>query len=246
MGLKDICLLVTCNACENTKKLIDSISDSGVDYRVYLPNENLGYLNGGLFGLSKYEEEGNSYEWGIICNTDIDIEDKSFLTHIESYNNSTLWGLAPNVVRKSNGNKQNPFLKERISKKRVHLYKLIYERKWAYKLFFFLVKIKRVILKKEVVEVHSSYIYAMDGSIFILRKPFIDTIINTQNDIFMYGEEIFIAELAYRNNKKIYYDEYINIVHNEKATTSLIGIGKKQKWFMQSYNYLWKEFFSKA
>lgn len=86
----------------------------------------------------------------------------------------------------------------------------------------------------------------MDGSIFILRKPFIDTIINTQNDIFMYGEEIFIAELAYRNNKKIYYDEDINIVHNENATTSLIGIGKKQKWFMQSYNYLWKEFFSKA
>ena len=94
--------------------------------------------------------------------------------------------------------------------------------------------------KKEIHTASSGYVYAAHGCCFILKKDCIDALLAENNQIFMYDEEIFVAEVLLKHNKKCYYEQNLNVIHDESQVTGKINHKVKQKWFKQSINYLKK------
>ena len=84
----------------------------------------------------------------------------------------------------------------------------------------------------------NEYVYGVHGSVVILRKECIDKFLEDSIQIFMYGEELYIAEKLKENQFLSYYDKNLKIIHNENQSTGKIASQRKQKWCSQSINFL--------
>lgn len=239
----DIELVVTCNLCNAPEKFRARLGEIRKGTRVFCPEKNLGYLHGCLYGVERY---GGAFDWAILSNTDITFKKESFIEDLLSSceKDNDVWAIAPNTFRSSNGVQQNPFCLSRPSCRRMWLWKTAYSTALTFSLYFLLAAIKRKIKKEEVEHIDSGYIYAEDGSFFMLHRDCIRALQGEKDDIFMYGEELLIAEIISENGKKIFYDKDAILIHNENSTTGKILSRQKQKWFKKSYRYLFQRFFS--
>lgn len=230
-----IVLLVTCNKCTNVKKLIDSLNKIKISSRVFDPGKNLGYLHGCLYGFKSYNEE---YEWAVISNTDIDfVSDTFFSKFLDSHYDSQIGCIGPDITLKVTGKHQNPFALSRPGKALMKFRKVVYANYVLYSLYYKLSDLKSKISHVET-QKKSGYVYGVHGSVIILRKECTDKFLEDDIQIFMYGEELYVAERLKENQLLSYYDMDLKIIHNENQVTGKIASRRKQKWCSQSLNFL--------
>ncbi len=228
-------LVVTCNSCSNPEYFSKKLKKEYELSEVYIPKENLGYLNGCLYG---FRNQKDSYKWGIISNTDIEFSSEYFFENILVIKDESIWCVGPDIVLAETGYHQNPFCVNRPSILNKKLHDFIFTNYLTYSFYFFLHWCKRKIFKPKHVLLNSGFVYGVHGSCFVLVEECIKALLAEDNKIFMYDEEIFIAELVIKNGKKIYFDSRLNVVHNENQTTSFINQRVKYKWKKQSIEYL--------
>lgn len=235
-------LLVTCNKCKNAEKLRSDLRKIKIHTEVFEPGKNLGYLHGCLYGLKSYDE---NYKWGIISNTDVDfVSNKFFETFLNKNYKSEIGCIGADIVLKVTGKHQNPFALVRPSNKIMKIRQLAYSNYGLYKLYFGLSDLKGKIQKKASPE-KKGYIYGAHGSVIILRAECIKKMIADDIQIFMYGEELYIAEKLKENQFLTYYDTDLKIIHNENQVTGKVTSRIKQKWCSQSINFLVKRYWKK-
>lgn len=230
-----IILLITCNKCKDIRKLKDFLSKLKITSQVFDPGKNLGYLHGCLYGFKSYN--GN-YKWAVISNTDIEFVSEKFFSEILEKNyNSKIGCVGPDVTLKMTGRHQNPFALTRPKNNIMKLRKIAYSNYKLYSLYNWLsfIKNKTYHFKKKI---KSNYIYGVHGSIVILRRECIEKFLEDDIQIFMYGEELYIAEKLRENHLLSYYDSNLKIIHNENQVTGKITDKRKQKWCSQSMNFL--------
>lgn len=237
-----IFLLITCNSVKEYGYLVDELEKIDLKTFLYNPGTNLGYLNGCLYGVTKTKLP--SKYWLTICNTDLIFESKSFFENIIKDVDKDTWCIGPNIVLKATGKSQNPFFKFRPSKKSMQIRNFAYSHFFSYKIYFKLADIKGKVSKKSK-EYNSQYVYAVHGSCFIVSSDMVPLLGDIGKNVFMYGEEILVAEIIYENEKKTYFNSSITVIHNENQVTGKIPTKKKQEWFSKSTKYICKRFFSK-
>ena len=237
-----IVLLITCNKCDNIDKFMLELSKINIKYRVFNPRDNLGYINACLYGFKNFNEE---YNWGIICNTDLEFLEKNFFyILLKKEYASTISCIAPEIILKTNKVNQNPFLIRRPSKIGISLKKLIYSNYITLYIYRRIYRLKRKLIGSNKRNVPARIIYAPHGSMVILRKKSIDEMLVDNIKIFMYGEEIYIAEKLRECGHKCYYDKDLKIIHNENQTTSKIKDKRKQEWHKESISFLKDRYFN--
>lgn len=230
-----IVLLVTCNKCTDVKKLINDLNKIKIYSQVFEPKENLGYLHGCLYGFEEFSDE---YEWAIISNTDIDFVSDSFFSKLlNSHYDSKIGCIGPDITLKVTGKQQNPFALSRPGNTLMKFRKVVYGNYFLYRLYYALSDIKNKISHTKT-QKENGYVYGVHGSIIILRKECIDKFLKDNIQIFMYGEELYIAEKLKENQLLSYYDKSLKIIHNENQSTGKIDSHRKQKWCSQSINFL--------
>ena len=231
--------LVTCNACSDIQSFERDLKNQIPSVYVYDPGKNLGYLPGCLYGVNA---SNVSYSWVMICNTDIEFQSPDFFEKAINSVPENVWCIGPDIVLSQNGTHQNPFLIKKPSKRKVRIWKMVYSNYLLFSLYFKLYDLRP---KKQIKnELISEYVYALHGSCFMLSRDCVLKIINHANNIFMYGEELLVAEIVRENKKKCYYNATVYIKHNENQVTGKIGSRKKQKWFKQSIDYLYSRLMS--
>lgn len=235
-------LVVTCNSCSDFDRLCKEIKKEYPVSEVFNPPKNLGYINGCLYGFLNQKD---SYKWGLISNTDIEFASADFFEKILSFQDDSVWCIGPDIVLVENGIHQNPYQIYRFSPNKKKIKDLVFSCYLTYRIYFFMSFIKKIIRKRFVDEKKecvkpSGFVYAVHGSCFILKKDCLDALIAENNQIFMYDEEIFVAEVVLKNHKRCYYDQSLKILHNEHQTTGRINYKTKQKWYKQSIQYLKK------
>ena len=226
-------LLVTCNACNDFSAFQKRLLSESPTALVYNPNTNLGYLHGCLYGVEKSQRK---YSWVMICNTDIEFKDDDYFDKLLTTVPEEVWCIGTDIVLKANGVHQNPFILNRPSKRKFNLWKFVFSSYPLFYLYFILHDIKPEV--KTSIEVNSGFVYAIHGSCFLLKDECVQKIIQENPGIFMYGEELLIAEITRESGKKCYLDMDACVIHNENQVTGKIGNRRKQKWFKQSINYL--------
>lgn len=232
-------LLVTCNACKDIDKFKRELAEIMPSALVFDPHDNLGYLNGCLFGV---KESKKTYSWVMISNTDIELKEKDFFEKALENTPKDVWCIGPDIMLSSTGVHQNPFLQHRPSKKKIQTWKIAYSNYIFFWLYFKLSTLKSKSVQNEMQK--SGIVYSVHGSCFLLRNECVNKIITDAKGIFMYGEELLVAEVVRQNNKKILFSLSIGIIHNENQVTGTIVLKRKQKWFKNSIEYLAKDFFN--
>jgi len=238
-------LIVVVNELSMNKDLFEkNMKSSGVRYRIYYSDKNLGYLCGMLFGYKKYVAEHFAPDiWFVLSNTDIVYPDINFFSNFldNQYTNDTIC-VAPSVFTKNRGTYENPQYIRRHSLKSIRRNIRIFSRPY---LAYFHSKasfVKARFLRSKKKE--SQFVYSVHGCYMFAKSSLMDALTKIEYRALMYSEEAFIAETVSKMKKRSYYDSSLEIVHMESTVTGLLSIKRKSGYYVASLQDLIREFYS--
>ena len=180
-------------------------------------------------------------DWVVMSNTDISYSKNNFFNNFfdNKYSENT-WCIGPSIYSPSKNSFDNPILFERRSVKVINFLIFIFSHQYIAKLYSMLSKMKA---KNRKTNPNSQNVYEVHGCYFIIRNEFAEVIKEKGFGPFMFSEEAYIAELARSSSKLIYYENDIEIVHNEHTITSKLNSKKKFNYFAESLLYIKTEFY---
>lgn len=224
---------------EKREQLESGLDALDIQHLTCDPHDNLGYLHGCLYGLGQLETEKDS--WCVICNTDLHFGSADFFARLIAVteDDNDIWGVAPAVILRSNGRPQNPFMVNRPSAASIKKLKLIFSNYLFYSLYIRLYNIKK---RRSAVKTtdHPENIYAAHGCFMFLKHDLAEILTQNNDPIFMYEEEILVAEYIFRNKKTFRFVPEAVVYHLQGE---IKADKRKQKWLKQSIGYLYDKFF---
>jgi GT2 family glycosyltransferase len=216
---------------------------------------NPGYLPAAL--KTVYSEDYASYDYIIISNVDV-VLDETFFTALRDLkaDPDTVW-VAPYIWSPSEQRDVNPKIQERYTKKRLRLLRLLFACPPLYYLYTrtlyrtrkanqgkdhgdrFLIGSKTTIMQP----VPMIPIYAGHGSFMIFRPEIFQQEPKLDYPVFLFCEEIFMAEMARRIGKKVTHCPSVKVWDKEHASTGLMGLWRYCKYNHDALSYIIRTFY---
>lgn len=219
-----------------TREIVDCEVYASIHVKqVELPN--LGYL-GGAQAIINNKEDILQYKYVIISNVDLTFE-KDTISKLEDVNvdDDVAW-IAPSIYSEKYRKNLNPNVLSRYSRWKLSLLKLTYNR------FFFRIYTKLYFSPKDKkVEYPMMNIYAGHGSVIILTSIFFKFYKTIDYPIFLYGEELYFAELIYQKGLKVLYTPQINVNTTGGVSTSNIPSKSFFCYNIKAINYILDRFY---
>lgn len=189
-----------------------------IEVRVFPYHENLGYLGCALRMLREICP-AEVFDYVAVSNVDIAL-DADFLRLLPFVSEEDIAWYAPDVYTPSRGTHENPFMQNRPT--------LMHFRKWMLMyslplLFGFAKKLSYMKHSKSVFCNESKDIYAGHGSFMLFSWQFIKDNISMTFPGFMYGEEIFFAEIIRLAGMKVRYCPELKITNVGSVSVTLLG-----------------------
>ncbi|MDI6688138.1 MAG: glycosyltransferase [Desulfobacterales bacterium] len=228
------------------------------DPRILLrhPGRNLGYYGAAAWGLCEYLKKFPLPEWIIICNTDIELIQIDLLSNLCALHSASHYAvIAPAIISTASGRDLNPYMRTRPTRFRMHFYKWTfryYPISITYQLLALLKNKILFILKHVLVRSNANsdqrflgpqQIYAPHGSFVAYKRKFFESGGTLNHGVFLFGEEIFIAETAKRLGLTIAYDPRLQIKHQEHSTTNVFKSRKILGFVREAAEYCADMFF---
>jgi GT2 family glycosyltransferase len=203
-----------------------------------IKTENKGYGSGNNIGIS-YALKNYEFDYLILSNSDLII--KNFINlddHFNAYPNSILGPIITTKKRKN----QNPFIPFRF-KFLINAYHLSFRNsdKLLYAFTIIINKLLRLIFLIKIFLLNKNTLntYSIHGSFIVFPKSFLhlqSEIFNSK--VFLYFEELHLAELARLKNYKVFVSRRLNVIHFEDGST----FNQKNTFTIQKNSY--KTFYS--
>lgn len=207
-----------------------------------LRHGNLGYFPSFRNSLEKLLQKKQNYDYIIMCNVDLKISENFFmkLLEINLLNNCGI--IAPNIIStRYNNQKLNPKIQKKITRKKLKILEAISSNIILFSLHYYISRLRN---KNKKNNIQHDSIYAPHGAFVIFTKKAIDKKSLLKYPIFLFGEEIFLAEEMANRNLTIEYKPSLKVYdkgHGSISLKSLAFIAKHQK---KSYTYLLKTYFN--
>lgn len=206
---------------------------------------NPGYLPAAL--RTVYSEDYTSYDYIIISNVDVTL-DETFFTALRDLkaDADTVW-VAPYIWSPSEQRDVNPKIQERYSKKRLRLLRLLFACPPLYYLY------TRTLYRRKVSKdvesgmrtdhYDSKTIYAGHGSFMIFRPDIFRQEPPLDYPVFLFCEEIYMAEMTRRIGKKVAHCPAVKVWDREHASTGLMGLWRYCKYNHDALSYIIRTFY---
>ena len=223
-----------------------SLSESNKRF-FYKRVKNLGYLGSAQRFLQSSLIDFSVYDFLCISNVDL-ILTKDFFVNLESAAaeiRDDVGMIAPKIITADNINK-NPKIINRPTQKNLLIRKFLFS---SYVTHFFLEKMhllrKHISRHKEREKKFRKFekIYAAHGSFFLFLKPAFDVVIQNIYPVFLFGEEIFLAELMERNDLITCYMHNLVIHDFEHASTGKMKSASYRKHNSTALRYIIDTFY---
>lgn len=200
--------------------------------------DNLGYLPAAANVINLISNI-KEYDYIIISNVDVKV-DPQFFQHLKNLTVSEDVGwIAPQIWTESESRDKNPKVLERYSKSKLEKIKLLYK----YPLLDYIYTNTLYFKKKSRPQYGEMDIYAGHGSFMILTKRFFDFYREINYPIFLFGEELFLAELNRKAGLRVRYIPDLKIIDNEHVSTSKMKKKSYYKYNLDSINYILDTFY---
>lgn len=229
---------------DNTESHIQEIERpvySAITVRIYPYHQNCGYL-GGINRLIQEIDDLQIYHYVVISNVDILLPDTFFQNISDLHLSSNIAWIAPSIYSEKEGLDRNPELVCRPSALKLRSLMVMYKYNMLIRLynrFFYQLRRK----KKIAYAKQETYIYAGHGSFMVFTRAFFLCEQSLNYACFLFGEEIFLAELIRKHNLKVLYVPSIQIRDIDHIATSKIDRKKYYQLKYKSVEYLYKTFF---
>lgn len=244
---------------KNLNKALNEIRKLDSRVQVLKARKNMGYLGAAQWGLREFLSKEPLPDWVMVSNTDIRMCQYDFLTRLFLYYpNDAPAVIAPSILSMSSLRDQNPYMVHRPSKMRMKFYKRVFNYYYGYllyelfstakdKLIKNMVRSISVILgKRNFAKLKPRRIYAPQGSFMIFHKIYFDMGAGFDYGVFLFGEEIFVAESARHFGLTVRYDPRLRIMHKRHSTvgTDLKIRRKTARYVRDASSYCADTFFS--
>lgn len=198
-------------------------------------NDNRGYLGG---ALPFYNAKAQGYDFVSISNVDMELA-PDFFEHLLAIHVSDIGWLAPDIYTEKINRHENPYMLSRPKKRNFIIWNIIYSSTLIYRFYHALYVLK----SQKSKEYLSCKIYAGHGSFMLFTKAFVELYPELHFPAFMYGEEIWLAELTRASKLGVLYDPSLRIENTGNISTGLINQAQKSKWSKESLNFIFNQFF---
>lgn len=226
------------------------------------PAANLGYFGGANHGLQEYLKSGQGFEWVIVSNVDLEFSGDFFNRLREMENVGGVGVVAPSIWSNKSFRDQNPKMLQRPSKRRMRFYKLIFRsfitmniyglcsllahsmKHWL-RLPLRLVGARKVHQgpEKKGRPVGGQSIYASQGACVVFSRRYFDSGGSLDYPMFLFYEEVFVAETARRLGLATIYNPALKILHEDHLSTGLFRSRKMGSYVSESINYIVDTYF---
>lgn len=197
--------------------------------------KNMGYLGG---AFSTYNAKAKEYDYVSISNVDLEIAPDFFEQLLKIDSKDTGW-IAPDIYTEKINRHENPYMLSRPTKRNFLVWNIIYSNTFIYRLYYKLHTLKN----KHSKTYPACETYAGHGSFILLTKAFAQHYSELHFPGFMYGEEIYMAELVRTAQLKVQYIPTLRITNTGNVSTGLINQKQKSKWSKDSLQAIKKHFF---
>ena len=220
------------------------LNEPNLNIVVFYPKENLGYMNGLLYGYREYEKQKKDIvRYVIMSNTDIAFKDSNFIDNLLTNNYpKDVACIGPSICVNEFKSYDNPVAYRRRTICEIN--RLI--KKFSFpifnELYVWLAFIKPRFIKRKK-KLVAGKVYEVHGCFFILTGEFAHEIRNEYFGPLMYSEETFIAENVYVRGGCEYYDPELEVIHLEHTVTSHLKAKKRAQYMNESMRWIRNQFY---
>jgi GT2 family glycosyltransferase len=218
-----------------------NIDQIQINYKQYKTGNNLGYIGAVHLSIKKLNINLYSYNYFIISNVDILLDICFFENLLKIEVVSNIGWIAPCIYSEYENRDRNPKIMHRPTRKKMELLALLYKYPILYHLY---ANIFYFIRKKNVKQSEKCSIYAGHGSCMIFTNSLLKSYSDFYYPSFLFGEEIFFAEILKKYNFKTYYHPQIKVIDSDHINTKNLHRKLFYRWNYNSINILIKLFFN--
>ena len=240
------------NSTEVDLEMIDKIKSRTSFFSVnYLTSQNFGYFPSIIAAIENHKIVTSNYQYFIISNVDLSVS-KSFFLELESLIIDRNIGVyAPAIMSSSLNDDRNPKIKVRPSAFKLRLNRYLFSSGGGYVLLRFintmrlrLKKISKLKSKRQstLAVIPNENIYAAHGSFIILTNELLRRVPSLNYPIFLFGEEIYIAETARKCGLAVVYSPNLLIHDTEHASTSMMKTKAYRNSNVAALDYILKNY----
>lgn len=222
---------------DNSSIIEDCAFNSHSEKITLIRYNNIGYLGAAQSIINKNKNIFD-YDYVAISNVDITMTEDFFL-NLERANlpKDVAW-VAPKIYSKDENRDRNPKVLNRYSKGKLQLLYYMYR----FPMLFYLYTMTAYKRKKLQPQYPEMNIYAGHGSFMLLTRSFFESYPKIEYPIFLFGEELFLAELVRKANKKVRYVPSLVIEDSEHVSTSTLKKKSYFKYNQDSIKYILNTF----
>lgn len=210
---------------------------------------NRGYLGAAWYGLEILVEKWG--EWPgmvILSNTDMKIRTQNLLNELMLQLSPLNFGMAGPSIHSFRYKKQNqnPFFERRITNNRLRILITVFSSYPGYIIYQLLAILKASFFtRNQQVAMEVRSVYSVHGSFMIFNTSFLKQIENEIKEApFLFGEEIYLAELARKYNRSVLFLPQFAVDHMEHATTGIFKSPRLVKQMLNALQIIRTKFFN--
>lgn len=240
-GLVEITVVVNSDPGGQADSLAESLRQQGITcFSIVSYGDNVGYLNAMLKTVQ--QTDLGRYDYFMLSNTDIHYETRDFFQQLLSREYPRDVGcIAPSVYNPNSRSYSNPHYMERVPEEKLRRLVRIFGVPTLGRLYLTLAGLKAGRAKKG--KKPSCYVYSPHGCCMIFTREFIGKICGYEYGVKLYSEESAIGEQLRKSGLKCYYDDSIEVVHNESSVTGKMDYRKRFAAWRASLEYILDEFY---
>lgn len=200
--------------------------------------------NPGYFGAVQRVWEtlpAQDYDYVLVSNTDLVFAD-DFLSVLQNLQSSAAI-LGPSIRSEISGKEINPLYTQRPRAARMRLLAKVFRfylsgALWQLMGWFY------AKLRAKTCTTAQKKIYAAHGSLLIVARPYFQAGLDFSYPIFLYGEEIWMAEHCSQKGLEIHFEPSLRASHIEHGSLGIWPSRKVWKAHRDSNDYMLRKFFS--
>ena len=221
---------------EQAKKRAIQVASVDVFVACNTKDNNPGYF--GAVRLLMNHVDLDIYDYIIISNVDLIIEEDFFIKLANYKCQEDIGWIAPQIWSEKEKRDKNPRQTGRYSLKKLKLLRLGYQYPWLDTLY------SKTLYKRKIINKNQpGFVYSGHGSFIILTRSFIARCGIINYPIFLFCEEIYLAERCLQAGLKVVYSPNMKVIDVEHVSTGKMDHRTYCHYNLEAIEYIIKTFY---
>ena len=234
--------ITVCIADNSIKvKELDTSKYNQITVKQYITNQNLGYFGGIMHLRDELINELDDFNYFVISNVDLKLKNDFFLKLKKEVIAEDIGCIAPSIYSIAEGIDRNPKVINRYELKKLKILRLMYKYPIINQVYTKIFYKKR---RDKIQNYPNGYIYAPHGSFILFTNAARQFIKDLKYPVFLFGEEIYIAEKLDEMHLKVYYNNNLIVEDMDHVSTGKMKSKEYYKYNYLSIDMIIKEFYN--